>query len=72
MLLLNEAGIPMRDVLKIATINGARTLHLDSLYGSIEKGKRANLVMFDKDPLKDPKNLLSKITVIKDGEVVYK
>lgn len=70
MLLLNEAGIPMKDVLRIATINGARMLHLDSLYGSIEPGKRANLVIFEKDPLEEPLNLLSRKIVIKDG-VVY-
>jgi imidazolonepropionase-like amidohydrolase len=70
MLLLHDAGIPMKDVLQIATLNTARYIGKESVYGSIEKGKRANLILFDKNPLNDPKNLLERKTVIKDGVVV--
>jgi hypothetical protein len=69
MILLSEAGIPMKDVLRIATVNSAKYIEMENIYGSIEKGKKANLVIFDKDPLHDPRNLLEKKTVIKDGKL---
>lgn len=70
MLLLNKLGIPMADVIVIASLNGAKAIGRAHLYGSIEVGKRANLIVFEKDPLSDPNNLLLKKLVIKDG-VVY-
>lgn len=70
MFLLNEAGIPMNEVLRIATYNGARALRLEGTIGSIETGKKAHLVLFERSPLADPRNLFSAKTVIKDG-VLY-
>lgn len=69
LLLLNEAGIPMPAVLQIATINGARTMGVADEIGSIEPGKKANLIIFDLNPLENSRHLLSGKTVIKDGEV---
>lgn len=69
MILLNELGIPMHEVLKIATINSAKAIDREDFYGSIEKGKRANLIIFEKSPLEDRKNLIEKKTIIKDGVV---
>jgi imidazolonepropionase-like amidohydrolase len=70
MLLLHDAGIPMTDVFRIATLNSARGIGHEADYGSITPGKRANLVLFDGDPLSRPRDLLGARTVIKDG-VVY-
>lgn len=67
MLLLQELGIPMDEVLKIASLNSAKSINLDNSYGSIEVGKKAHLILFEENPLIDPLNLLSKKTVIKDG-----
>ncbi|MCW5516009.1 amidohydrolase family protein [Muriicola sp. Z0-33] len=67
MLLLNDLGIPMSEVLKIASLNSARAIDMEKSYGSIEVGKKAHLVIFDENPLVNPLNLLSKKTVIKDG-----
>jgi imidazolonepropionase-like amidohydrolase len=69
-LLLHEAGIPMNDCLRIATINTAKTIGQEEKYGSITAGKHANLIIFEEDALNDPQALLKGKTVIKDG-VVY-
>jgi imidazolonepropionase-like amidohydrolase len=70
MLLLHEAGIPMAGVFRIATLDSARGIGHEADYGSIEPGKRANLVLFDGDPMTTPRDLLGGKTTIKDG-VIY-
>lgn len=48
--LLSEAGIPPLEVLSIATRNGARALGRLAEFGTIEPGKRADLVLLQADP----------------------
>ena len=69
MLLLRDAGIPMEDVFRIATVNGAEAIGVAAEVGTIETGKRANLVLFETDPLRAPAALLGPKIVIKDGVV---
>ncbi|MBC5993552.1 amidohydrolase family protein [Pontibacter sp. SD6] len=71
MLELNDIGIPMVDVFKIATLNGAKAIGRADTIGTVEVGKRANLVLFSANPLDKSENLLKAKTVIKDG-VVYR
>ena len=48
---LAAAGIPLPRLLASATIDAARAFHLDSLYGTIEPGKMANLLLLRANPL---------------------
>jgi len=43
-------GLSMRDALATITIDAAKILGLDKRIGSIEKGKDADLAMYDGDP----------------------
>lgn len=58
---VREMGIPLEIAAACATINPARSLGIDDMYGSIEAGKKADLVLWDKD--------LNLKTVIKDGKI---
>jgi imidazolonepropionase-like amidohydrolase len=49
--LLAAAGIPPLDVIRIATRNGAEALGIGKEAGTIEQGKRADLVVLSADPL---------------------
>lgn len=50
-LLYEAAGLPPLEVLRAATINGARCMGVESSQGSIAPGKRADLLLVDVDPL---------------------
>jgi len=54
MLLLHEAGIPMIGVFRIATLHTAQDIGHGSEYGSIEVGKRADLILFRRKSTKQP------------------
>lgn len=69
MVLLHRAGIPMTEVFRIATLNGARSLGLDDR-GIVEPGARADLVIFQGDPLEDPDALFGPRVVVKGGRLV--
>lgn len=42
-------GVPMPEAVRMATLVPARVAGIDSEYGSIEEGKRADLIVFDDD-----------------------
>ena len=48
--LLVRAGIPAPVVLRMATLDGAKSLGLDGEVGTVDVGKRADLVLLDADP----------------------
>jgi imidazolonepropionase-like amidohydrolase len=48
---LARAGVPLPRLLAGVTIEAARAFHLDSLYGTVEAGKVANLVLLRVSPL---------------------
>lgn len=68
--LLVEAGLSPADVLTIATRNAARFLGKDNELGSVEVGKRADLILLDENPMTDIKNIKSVVLVMKDGRLI--
>jgi 5-methylthioadenosine/S-adenosylhomocysteine deaminase len=48
---LGPAALPARDVVGMATLNGARTLGWEEEMGTLEEGKRANLILVNREAL---------------------
>jgi imidazolonepropionase-like amidohydrolase len=65
------AGIPPADVLKAATINGARALGVADRLGTIEAGKLADLFVVRGNPLEDITSARNIEWVVKDGRVFH-
>ncbi|UTW59541.1 amidohydrolase family protein [Kordiimonas sp. SCSIO 12603] len=63
----HKAGLPLSAILKASTLNGAKVMGHEASLGSIEVGKWADLIVLEKDPLKDLDNLSSVAAVIKGG-----
>ena len=66
---LASGGMPPHAVLKAATIFGAEAIGLQQDVGSLEVGKLADLIVLDKDPLKDIRNTNAIRYVMKNGEL---
>lgn len=63
--------IDVLDAIKAVTINAAYQYFEENTKGSIQEGKKANLIVVDRNPLKIDKNEIRKIKVletIKDGK----
>lgn len=69
-----EQRIGVYDALKGITIHSAYAYFEEDSKGSIKVGKRADLVILDKNPLKiDPMEIrdIQVLATIKDGEIIY-
>lgn len=58
-----EMGLGLETAVRCATINPARSIGADREYGSIEPGKKADVVLLDRQDL-------SLKAVIKDGKIL--
>jgi imidazolonepropionase-like amidohydrolase len=66
--LMAEAGMRPMDILTSATKNAAAVMGRQAEVGTLEKGKYADLVILDGDPLADIKNTRKIFKVMKGGE----
>lgn len=65
-----EVGMPVMEAIQSATLVPAQLLKVDELYGSIEIGKKADIIAVEKNPIEDVSILENVIFVMKHGEVV--
>lgn len=66
--LAEHAGMTPIDVIQAATVNSASLLKIDDEVGSVERGKRANLLIVEANPLLDLNNLKRVKAVFKNGK----
>ncbi|MCH9693005.1 MAG: amidohydrolase family protein [Gammaproteobacteria bacterium] len=66
-----EAGIPVADVLRIATLDSARITGVADRKGSIEVGKDSDLILVDGNPLQDVSAIRRAVLVMK-GDTLYR
>ena len=66
--LMAEAGMAPAEVLRSATVTPARMMGIEDLVGTVEVGKRADLIVVRGDPLANISALRELEWVIKDGE----
>ena len=62
-----QAGIPAGEVIRIATENGARYAGVLADRGTIERGKRADLILVDGDPTQNISDIRKVSYVLRDG-----
>jgi imidazolonepropionase-like amidohydrolase len=64
-----EAGMPPMEAIKAATTNAADLLGMSDKIGSISKGKFADIVAVDGDPLQDITIMQKMAFVMKEGKI---
>jgi len=62
--MINLAGVSLQDAVKMATLTPARILKIDDAKGSIDRGKDADIVVFDED-------INVRMTIV-EGKLVYR
>lgn len=65
--LVSEAGMSPLQVISAASLNGARVLGITDQVGSLEEGKRADMLLLRANPLNDLANLETIVAAVKGG-----
>ena len=67
--MLEQGGMSPMEALRAATSDAARYLGLDSDLGTLEKGKLADLIVLDRNPLENIRNSESLAMVMLNGRL---
>jgi imidazolonepropionase-like amidohydrolase len=70
--LLVEAGLTPMEALQAATINPARWLGVEKTLGPVKRGKIADLILLDANPLDDIHNTQKIDAVVANGKLIPK
>jgi hypothetical protein len=69
---LSRAGLSPLEILQMATLNGAKFLGREGTMGTVEEGKRADLVLLDANPMESAENLGKIHAVVLRGQYLSK
>ena len=64
-----QAGLTPMEAIQSATLVAARAMKLDADSGTVEPGKRADLLLVDGNPLDDIRNLRRVVSVVSAGRL---
>src|SRR5262249_48678032 len=67
--LMVQAGLTPLQALRAATVNGAKAMGLERDLGTLARGKLADVLILNADPLADVQNLSRIHRVVKDGQL---
>ena len=67
--MFQQGGMTPLEAIRVATILGAKSIGLDKELGSIEKGKLADLIVLDKNPLENIRNTETIRMVMLNGRL---
>jgi hypothetical protein len=67
---MQQAGLSNAEILKASTINAASGFGLSNTLGTLEKGKRVDLLLLQKNPLESISHLNSVELIVKSGRIV--
>ncbi|MTI88534.1 MAG: amidohydrolase family protein [Balneolaceae bacterium] len=67
--MFEQGGMTNMEALRAATMNGAHYLGMDHKIGSLEKGKLADLVVLNKNPLENIRNTNSVVYTMVNGRL---
>jgi imidazolonepropionase-like amidohydrolase len=70
LVLLVKAGLTPLEVLRAATLNSARFLGKEKEIGTVERGKPADLVLLDANPLDQITNTQKIAAIVEDGRYI--
>lgn len=66
---MQKAGIPAHEIITMATKNGSMAMERSEDFGTLEKGKMADLIILDKNPSTDISNMRSITHVMRGGQL---
>ncbi|NNE27188.1 MAG: amidohydrolase family protein [Saprospiraceae bacterium] len=66
---MTEGGMSNFDALKTATVNAAELMRISDDHGTIEKGKTADIIALDSNPLEDINAVMQVAFVMKSGHI---
>ena len=69
--ILQRVGFSNLEILRCATVNNAKILRMEDKIGTLETGKYADMVAFDKNPLDDIRALREPQMVFKQGSLMF-
>jgi imidazolonepropionase-like amidohydrolase len=67
---MQKAGLSIPEIIKASTINPAIGFGKETQWGSIEKGKLADLLLLQKNPIESLQHLNSIETIFKSGKLI--
>lgn len=68
---MKASGMSNWDILTASTINGAKVLSQEDEFGSVEVGKKANLILLNANPVDSLENITTIYRVINKGKELF-